>query len=128
MCAAVADWRPLRKRAGKWRKEKEVKDVATIELVRNPDILASLGARKGTRLVIGFALETGAGEARARKKLARKRADYIVLNDERALGAARTTLTVFGRDGSKQRHAGVTKRAAAEALIGLIGTHPAGSR
>lgn len=128
MCAAVADWRPLRKRAGKWRKEKEAKDVAKIELVRNPDILARLGARKGRRLVVGFALETGAGEARARKKLARKRADYIVLNDEQALGAARTTLTVFGRDGSKRRLVGVTKRAAAEALIGLIRAHPPGSR
>jgi len=120
MCAAVADWRPLRKRAGKWRKENEVQEVAKMELVRNPDILAGLGARKGRRLLIGFALETGAGEARARRKLARKSADYVVLNDERALGAARTTLTVFGRDGSKRRHAGVTKRAAAEALVALI--------
>lgn len=128
MCAAVADWRPARKRAGKWRKEKVAKEVATIELVRNPDILARLGARKGARIVVGFALETGAGEARAKKKLARKRADYIVLNDERALGAERTTLTVFGRDGSKRRIAGVAKRAAAEALVGLLVRPLPGSR
>lgn len=128
MCAAVADWRPLRKRARKWRKEKESKEVATMELVRNPDILARLGARKGRRLVVGFALETGAGEVRARRKLARKRADYIVLNDETALGAERTTLTIFGGDGSQERIAGVTKRAAAEALIGLIARSRTGSR
>src|SRR5262245_45964514 len=66
MCAAVADWRPRRKRSGKWRKKNESEDVAKIELVRNPDILASLARRKGRRLVVGFALETGDGEARAR--------------------------------------------------------------
>jgi len=119
MCAAVADWRPLRKRAGKWRKENESKEVASIELVRNPDILAGLGHRKGARLVVGFALETGAGEARARAKLRRKGADYVVLNDERALGAARTTVTILGRDGSRRHLPGKTKRAVAEALVRL---------
>jgi phosphopantothenoylcysteine decarboxylase/phosphopantothenate--cysteine ligase len=118
MCAAVADWRPLRKRSGKWRKEKESKEVATIELVRNPDILAGLGRRKGARLLIGFALETGAGEARARAKLRAKGADYIVLNDARVLGGERTALTVLGSDGSRRRFSG-TKRAAARWLVRL---------
>lgn len=119
MCAAVADWRPLRKRIGKWRKEGEVKDVATMELVRNPDILALLARRKGRRLVVGFALETGAGEARASSKLQRKRADYIVLNDQSALGGARTSVTILGRDGSVQRLARRTKKAVAEVLVRL---------
>ena len=120
MCAAVADWRPLRRRAGKWRKEGVRQEVAKIELVRNPDILATLAARKGRRTVVGFALETGAGEARARAKLLRKKADYIVLNDAAVLGATRTTVTVLGRDGSRRRLAGVTKRAAAEAIVALL--------
>lgn len=128
MCAAVADWRPLRKRAGKWRKEGVRQEIAKIELVRNPDILATLAARKGRRVVVGFALETGAGEARARRKLARKKADYIVLNDAAVLGAARTTVTVLGRDGSRRRLAGVTKRAAAEAIVALLTRSPADSR
>jgi phosphopantothenoylcysteine decarboxylase/phosphopantothenate--cysteine ligase len=119
MCAAVADWRPLRKRSGKWRKEKETKEVASIELVRNPDILATLARRKGARLVVGFALETGAGERRARAKLRRKGADYVVLNDERALGALRTTVTILGRDGSRRRLVQRTKRAVAEAVVAL---------
>jgi phosphopantothenoylcysteine decarboxylase/phosphopantothenate--cysteine ligase len=119
MCAAVADWRPLRKRSGKWRKEKEAKEVASIELVRNPDILATLARRKGARLVVGFALETGAGERRARAKLRRKGADYVVLNDERALGALRTTVTILGRDGSRRRLVQRTKRAVAEAVVAL---------
>jgi phosphopantothenoylcysteine decarboxylase / phosphopantothenate---cysteine ligase len=119
MCAAVADWRPLRKRTGKRRKEDESEEVAKIELVRNPDILAGLAARKGARLVVGFALETGGGEARARRKLVRKGADYIVLNDASALGARRTSVTILGRDGSRCRLVGRPKRAVAERLVRL---------
>lgn len=127
MCAAVADWRPLRKRVGKWRKEKESKEVASIELVRNPDILATLAGGKGARLVVGFALETGQGEARARAKLRRKGADYMVLNDERALGAKRTSVTILGRDRSRRCLRGQTKRAVAEVLVRLPVPAPTGS-
>lgn len=119
MCAAVADWRPRRKYAGKWRKENVREEVAIIELVRNPDVLATLARRKGRRLVVGFALETGRGEGRARAKLARKNLDYVVLNDARVLGAERTTVTILGRDGSRSRLARRTKRAVAERLVAL---------
>ena len=119
MTAAVADWRPRRKRTGKWRKENENKAIAILELVRNPDILARLARSPGRRLVVGFALETGDGPVRARAKLRRKGADYIVLNDETALGATRTSVTILGRDGSSLRLAGRTKREVAEALVRL---------
>lgn len=118
MAAAVGDWRPRRRRAGKWRAKDGGDEVATLELVRNPDILASVGARKGSRLVVGFALETGDGTRRARRKLNRKGADYIVLNDPSALGGARTRVTVIGRAGDAVPLAG-TKRAVAEALVAL---------
>ena len=121
MCAAVADWRPRRARATKWRKEEVGEDVATLELVRNPDILASLAARKGRRLVVGFALESGDGLARARAKLERKGADYIVLNGPGALGSERTSVTILGRDGSRRTLERRTKREVARALIGLLG-------
>jgi len=119
MCAAVADWRPLRKRTGKWRKESESKEVARIELVRNPDILASLARARGERLVVGFALETGSGKARAREKLRRKGLDYIVLNGPTALGATHTRVTILGRDGSERTLPRGTKRAVAEFLVRL---------
>ena len=131
MAAAVADWRPRRRFAGKWRK-KAGSSEASLELVQNPDILASVAQRKGDRLVVGFALETGNGpdaEARgpsagnvrrALRKLDRKGADYIVLNDESALGAARTTVTVLGADGSSVRWANRTKRAVAGLLVQRI--------
>jgi len=119
MCAAVADWRPRRKRTAKWRKEEESKEFANIELRRNPDILATLARGKGERLVVGFALETGRGEARARSKLRRKGLDYIVLNTEHALGAEHNTVSILGRDGSVRRLSRRTKRAVAEVLVGL---------
>jgi phosphopantothenoylcysteine decarboxylase/phosphopantothenate--cysteine ligase len=119
MCAAVADWRPRRKRSGKWRKSAVSEEVAILELVRNPDVLARLGRRKGERLVVGFALETGAGLARARAKLVRKRADYIVLNDETALGGDRTSVTILGSDGSLVRLGERTKERVARALVRL---------
>ncbi len=118
MTAAVADWRPRRKRRGKWRKEGGG-ESATLELVRNPDILAEVARRKGDRLVIGFALETGDGVARATRKLERKGADYVVLNDESALGADRTTVDILGRDGSRRRLERRTKRAVARVLVRL---------
>ena len=119
MCAAVADWRPRRVLTRKWRKKDEGTARASLELVKNPDILATVARRKGSRLVIGFALETGHGLARARSKLVRKNADYIVLNSERSLSADRTTATILGRDGSVRRFRNRSKREVAAALVAL---------
>ncbi len=119
MTAAVADWRPKKKLAGKWRKKDEKTETASLELIRNPDILATVARRKGRRLVVGFALETGDGVRRARRKLERKGADFVVLNDASALRASRTTVTIFGADGSSRRIENRTKRAVARALVRL---------
>lgn len=119
MVAAVADFRPARRLAGKWRKKDDGSDRAVLELVKNPDVLATLAKRKGSRLVVGFALETGDGERRALRKLQRKNADYIVLNDASALGAKRTSVTILGRDGSLRRLNDRTKGAVARAIVAL---------
>lgn len=119
MAAAVADWRPRRKRAGKWREKDSDKETAILELVRNPDILATLARRKGERLVVGFALETGAGLRRARAKMKRKNADYIVLNGASALGADRSSATILGRDGSTVQLVDRSKRFIARRLVSL---------
>lgn len=119
MAAAVADWRPRRRRSGKWRAKDGGRARAVIELVANPDILATLARRKGARLVVGFALETDQGERRARNKLQRKNADYVVLNDASALGADRSTVTILGRDGSRERLADRSKKQIAARLVRL---------
>jgi phosphopantothenoylcysteine decarboxylase/phosphopantothenate--cysteine ligase len=57
------------------------KGPMTLELEPTTDILAELGARKGSRIVVGFAAETTDALANARKKLESKSLDAIVLND-----------------------------------------------
>jgi phosphopantothenoylcysteine decarboxylase/phosphopantothenate--cysteine ligase len=76
--AAVADFRPA-----EYSDAKIKKDVApdSLALVRNPDILAELGADKGGRVLIGFAAETGDPIDAARAKLVAKRLDLVVGND-----------------------------------------------
>jgi len=78
MAAAVADFRPKPLAEGKWKKEDGLPEVV---LEPTPDILAELGARKGGRVLVGFAAETGDPRAAAATKLARKRLDLIVAND-----------------------------------------------
>lgn len=86
--AAVADFRPAEPREGKIRKEELAEDAGLqIEMVRNPDILAEVSARKQGRLVVGFAAETGDVVAAARRKLARKGCDLLVANDVSGEGA-----------------------------------------
>jgi len=120
MTAAVADWRPVRKLKGKWRKGDVPGEVVSLDLVQNPDILATVAARKGERLVVGFALETADGVRRAREKMKRKGADYMVLNDASALNADRTSVTILGSDGSRRSIVDCTKKTIARNLVKLI--------
>lgn len=79
--AAVADYRPAAPAQRKLKKGSDDAALAGIELVENPDILATLAARKGGRVVVGFAAETDEVEANAARKLASKQADLIVGNE-----------------------------------------------
>jgi len=80
--AAVADFRPRERSERKIRKEDLAPDVGlTLELVRNPDILAELCRDKGARVIVGFAAESHDVVDAARRKLARKGCDLMVAND-----------------------------------------------
>jgi phosphopantothenoylcysteine decarboxylase / phosphopantothenate---cysteine ligase len=122
MAAAVADWRPARRLAGKWRAKDGAAVTARIDLVRNPDLLAGLtgGRRQGRRTVVAFALETGDGERRARAKMGRKGADWIVLNGPKALGADHTSVRILGADGIEFALLRQSKRAVARRLVELV--------
>jgi len=87
--AAVADYRP-RERAG--QKIKKSGETMTIELEKNPDILAELGRRKITQILVGFAAETEELEQNARQKVVGKNLDLLVANDVTLSGAG------FGAD------------------------------
>jgi phosphopantothenoylcysteine decarboxylase/phosphopantothenate--cysteine ligase len=101
MAAAVADFRPARYADSKIKKTHDAgshDDAPSIELVRNPDILAGLVQARGedtSPVIVGFAAETGDHQGsvldHGRDKLARKGCDLLVVNE---VGVDKT----FGRD------------------------------
>ena len=101
--AAVADYRPASVANQKIKKSAE---RLTIELVRNPDILASVAALKAPPFTVGFAAETGDLEAAARSKLAAKGVDLIAANlvgaAEGGFGSDQNRLLLVDRAGSTE--------------------------
>ena len=79
--AAVADWRTDGESGQKIKKEAG-KSPPALQMVENPDILATIGHHaQRPRLVVGFAAETQDVVENARRKLSKKGADLIVAND-----------------------------------------------
>ncbi|MFJ6197602.1 bifunctional phosphopantothenoylcysteine decarboxylase/phosphopantothenate--cysteine ligase CoaBC [Micromonospora sp. NPDC092111] len=103
MAAAPADFRPATYAAGKIKKSDDG-PAPTIALVTNPDIAAELGRRRRPeQVLVVFAAETGDAEANGRAKLARKRADLVVVNEvgvDKVFGAETNAATVIGADGT----------------------------
>ncbi|MFC5182226.1 bifunctional phosphopantothenoylcysteine decarboxylase/phosphopantothenate synthase [Actinomadura harenae] len=103
MAAAVADFRPAEYVDSKIKKDPDG-EPAPIRLVKNPDILAELGAdRRPGRVVVGFAAETDDVLAHGREKLKRKGCDLLVVNQVGAdltFGRPDNAAVVLGADGS----------------------------
>jgi phosphopantothenoylcysteine decarboxylase/phosphopantothenate--cysteine ligase len=99
--AAVADF-TVRVAAGEKIKRK---GPMALELEPTVDILAEVGAKKGSRIIIGFAAETNDVLANARKKLESKRLDAIVLNDVSQPGigfdSERNAVTILTHGGTE---------------------------
>lgn len=102
--AAVADYTPVRKADHKLKKANERLDC--IELVETRDILASMSARKGDRVVVGFAAETDNLIEYASSKLASKGCDAIVANDvsrsDSTFGSDTDKVTWITADGAEE--------------------------
>ncbi|HET6345834.1 MAG TPA: bifunctional phosphopantothenoylcysteine decarboxylase/phosphopantothenate--cysteine ligase CoaBC, partial [Myxococcota bacterium] len=77
MAAAPADFRPAAPLAHKQKKEGA---PLTLALERTPDVLTTLKARQGRRVVVGFAAETEDLLAHGEDKLRRKDCDLLVAN------------------------------------------------
>ena len=75
--AAVADYRPAQSASSKIKKHTE---SVTLELVRNPDILARVAQSPKRPFTVGFAAETDQAIPNARDKLQRKGLDLIAVN------------------------------------------------
>ncbi|MDR1775414.1 MAG: bifunctional phosphopantothenoylcysteine decarboxylase/phosphopantothenate--cysteine ligase CoaBC [Actinomycetes bacterium] len=119
--AAVADYRPRTHSLSKIKKYAlsttvaddgvgGTEEVVTVQLVRNPDILAELGQMKAAgrlragAVLVGFAAETDDLDTHVREKLATKGADWIVANDvsrtDIGFDAADNEVRLLGRDGA----------------------------
>ena len=101
--AAVADYRPTKVAGQKIKKSAE---RLTLELIRNPDILASVAALKPAPFTVGFAAETHDLEHHARLKLESKKLDLIAAN---LVGAASGGFEADENSLQLIDHAGVTE-------------------
>ena len=120
MTAAVADWRPA---TCAKRKMKKARMDGVLRLVRNPDILKSLGPRRPGERRIGFAAETGEPTAEALRKCREKGLDLVVANDVLASGSGFGTVTnrvtLVYPDGRQEALALMSKAALARRLVRL---------
>ncbi|HYR79998.1 MAG TPA: phosphopantothenoylcysteine decarboxylase, partial [Candidatus Dormibacteraeota bacterium] len=121
MAAAVADFRPANPASRKIKK-----DARGLQLAMEPigDEMPRLAAKKGSRLLIGFAAETDQLEDNARGKLKRKGLDLIVANDVTEPGAGfgvdTNIVTLIGADGDARRHSQMSKDAVADLILDRV--------
>lgn len=124
MAAAVADWRVAGESDQKIKKDGSGKPP-TLDLVENPDILATVGHDETLRppLLIGFAAETRDLVENAQSKLQRKNADWIVANDVSPetgiMGGDANTVRIVTRQGVEDWPA-LDKREVAHRLVARI--------
>jgi phosphopantothenoylcysteine decarboxylase/phosphopantothenate--cysteine ligase len=123
MAAAVADFRPSGYQGSKIKKVQDA-EPEPIRLVKNPDILAELTARRAPgQVIVGFAAETDDVLANGRAKLARKGCDLLVVNqvgEDLTFGRPDNAAVVLGADGSATDVPRGAKEALAEVVWDLV--------
>lgn len=116
--AAVSDYRP---KIVADQKIKKADEHLLMELERTPDILASLGKKKMSQVLVGFALETENEQENARGKLERKNLDFIVLNSLNDKGAGfksdTNKISILFNDGRKVDFGLKSKKEVAEDIM-----------
>lgn len=125
LSAAVADYRPAE--CADHKLKKNGSEGMHLDLVQNPDILATLGGMKTDKqTLVGFALETDNEEANAQRKLEKKSLDFIVLNSLRDKGAGfgvdTNKVTVISRDGRHTESSLLSKKEIAQLIINTVTT------
>lgn len=119
MTAAVGDYRPAERFAGKLKKNSE---TLTLKLVRTRDILKEMGRKKGDRILVGFALEVQDAVHQALVKYKKKNLDYVVLNTPRTFAADRMDCRVYREGAVVKRFQGATKESVANWIVAALET------
>ena len=121
MSAAVADWQAAEVASEKQPKLGETQDL---KLIRTPDILSELKPMRDSQRVVGFAMETDKGVARAADKAKRKGLDFICLNyptkAQSAFGGDYNEITLVRPDGSAEALPRAKKRALADVILDRV--------
>ena len=122
MAAAVSDYKPATVSESKIKKSEEKSDL---RFVRTPDILEWLGEHKQShQTLIGFAMETDNVIENASKKLERKNADYICVNQlnesNKGFGTDENTITLLGIDKTQKTFSGLKSEIASEILCTIF--------
>jgi phosphopantothenoylcysteine decarboxylase/phosphopantothenate--cysteine ligase len=128
MAAAVADFRPARPESAKIRR---ASGLAAIELEPTADIVRDAASRRRPgQVVVGFALETRDGPAAARRKLAEKGLDLVVLNNPTEAGSefggVTNRVTLFEAQGEPRELPLLTKAEVAGILLDRVAAILAG--
>ncbi|UCE59571.1 MAG: phosphopantothenoylcysteine decarboxylase [Phycisphaerales bacterium] len=117
MTAAVCDYRPVTRLEHKLKKQNKPR---TIQLEPTEDILANLGRVKGSRVVIGFAMEDHDHHAHAEEKLRRKHCDAIVLNGMSNVASDDATVEILRAGGTWSAPSTGSKPQIASVIVDLV--------
>lgn len=123
--AAVCDYRPANRMTGKISKTGQ---PIVLELVETSDVLAELGAGKGHRWIVGFALESQDPRNNAMRKLRMKNCSCIVLNNTSAISALTNNIEVLSPDAATIAQYSGLKEDIARKLVSFIETDIAPTR
>ncbi len=115
--AAPCDYRPERVAEHKIAKTGE---PLLLRLVETADVVATLGCEKGSRWVVGFALETDDHRLRALAKLERKCCDLMVSNGVDAISSLDNSVEILDPAGNVVRHIAGSKQNVAKAILDVI--------
>jgi phosphopantothenoylcysteine decarboxylase/phosphopantothenate--cysteine ligase len=115
--AAPCDYRPVRVESHKIAKTGLPIDL---HLIETDDVVATLGARKGRRWVVGFALETEDHRLRALAKLEKKFCDLIVSNGPQAISAPDNDVEVITTTGEVIGTIAGPKETVARQILAII--------
>jgi phosphopantothenoylcysteine decarboxylase/phosphopantothenate--cysteine ligase len=115
--AAPCDYRPMRVESHKIAKTGQPIDL---HLIETDDVVAALGAKKGRRWVVGFALETEDHRLRALVKLERKFCDLMISNGPQAISAPDNEVEVITPTGEVIATVAGSKESVAARILAII--------